>query len=180
MIDLTDFIKKNFNDMLLFLVGIAREEIKAQGHTLTGKLERSLRTDISISLGTFSGKVMVEDYGVIIDKGVKYNKIPYRRGSGAKTSKYIEALTKYFQQRGLDFKKAKGAAFATAYKQKIAREGMPTRNSYTFSSNGRRTQWIRRTTLKSNINQSLKILKLALFAQNAVQTAVTRGLQSAR
>jgi hypothetical protein len=180
MIDLTDFIKKNFNDMLLFLVGIAKKELQEQGHTLTGKLEKSLRVEISISLNSFVGKVYVSDYGIILDKGVKANKIPYRKGSGAKTSKYIEALTKYFQLRGLDFKKAKGAAFATAHKQKIEREGMPTRNSYRFASNGRRTGWIKRVTMKSNINQSLKILKLALFAKNAIETAVTRGLQSAR
>lgn len=180
MLDLTEFIKKNFNDMLLYLVGIAKKELTEQGHTLTGKLERSLRTDISISLQGFTGRVMVEDYGVIVDSGVSYRKVPYKRGSGATTSKYIDALVRFFQLRGLDPKRARGAAFATAYVQKYRREGIPTRASYRFSSNGRRTNWIRRTTMKSNINQSLKILKLALFVQNSVQAAVSRGLQNAR
>jgi len=180
MLDLTQFIKKNFNDMLLFLIGIAKDEIRAQGHTLTGKLEKSLRTDISISLSGFTGRVMVEDYGIAVDTGVKYRKIPYKKGSGATTSKYIDALVKFFQLRGLDPKRARGAAFATAHVQKYRREGMPTRASYRFSTNNRRTNWLRRTIMKSNVNQSLKILKLALFVQNSVQAAVTRGLQSAR
>ena len=47
-----------------------------------------------------------------------------------------------------------GAAFAIAKTQK--REGMPTKGSYKFSSNGRRKNW-RSFTLNQYLPQSLRI-----------------------
>jgi hypothetical protein len=45
--------------------------------------------------------------------------------------------------RGLGSREALSAAFATAKKHK--REGMPSRGSYAFSSNGRRTGFVKNT-----------------------------------
>jgi hypothetical protein len=85
-------------------------------------------------------------YGSINAAGVKANKIPFSgtkpRGQGGGTSMYIQALQKYVQQRMRinDDKKSLGIAFAIAKTQK--REGMPTKGSYSYSSTGKRTEWI--------------------------------------
>jgi len=173
MLSFDNILKTNFERALLYLVGIAKSELKAQGHRLTGNLERSLQYEVEKKLNTITGKIYIAEYGVILDKGVKPSRIPYSKGSGAKTSEYIAGLTRFFELRGLDFKEAKGAAFATAYKQKIAREGMPTRNSYTFSSNGRRLDWSRQVTNQGNINDALKLLNLALWVRSVVENAIT-------
>jgi hypothetical protein len=118
-----------------------REELKAQGHSNTGKLEKSIAYDIELKAEKIVVSMFMNTYGVFMDTGVSPSKIPYsgRTGLGGR-SKYIEGLISYFRSKGLNERNAKGAAFATATIQK--REGMPTRNSYRHSSNGRRTGFV--------------------------------------
>lgn len=118
-----------------------REELKNQGHSNTGKLEKSIAYDIELKAEKIVISMFMNTYGVFMDTGVKASRIPYsgRTGLGGR-SKYIEGLISYFRSKGLNERSAKGAAFATATIQK--REGMPTRNSYTYSSNGRRTGFV--------------------------------------
>ncbi len=124
------------------LVSELQKEIKAQGHVLTGEFLNSIETEISYERGSITITLLWSEYGNYLERGVKKNRIPFRLGSGKKSSKFIDSLIAYFEKRGLSGKEAKGAAFATAKKQK--EEGMPTRNSYKFSSNGRRTGMIER------------------------------------
>lgn len=111
-------------------------EFNAQGHKLTGAFERSLTTDIAQDGQTYTGTITGNTYGLIVNKGVPANRIPFSPGSGAKSSKYIAALIRYFQLRKLSPDDAKRAAFATAYVHK--REGMPTKASVRFSTTGKR------------------------------------------
>jgi hypothetical protein len=114
-----------------------KAELRAQGHHLTGKTEDSLFPVIKLENGT----VIMEGYGsstlAVLNYGVESNRIPYNPGSGAQTSKYIDALTAYARKRfGVSGKAAKAAAFAIAQKHK--KEGMPTKGSYKYSSTGQR------------------------------------------
>lgn len=119
-------------------------ELKQQGHYLTGSLEHSIQGNLQDISNGASLEGTVADYGYILDAGTKPNKIPYQERSGAKTSKYISALIEYFKLRkGLNEKEARGAAFTTAKVHK--REGMPTRNSYSYAQNNERKQFINRT-----------------------------------
>jgi hypothetical protein len=120
-----------------------RKELRDQGHVLTGQLEQSIDYEVIQTGGKLVFAMLLEDYGVYIDTGVPADRIPYSRGSGAGTSKYIEGLRRYWRLRGLSDKEATRASFATANKHK--REGMPTKNSYSFSSNGRRLGFFTKT-----------------------------------
>lgn len=117
-------------------------ELRDQGHKLTGGLIRSLeykvrRTANEVLIDFFSAP-----YGRILNTGVPARKIPFSPGAPrGKTSKYIEGLIRYAKKRfGFSKKQATRRAFQIANAHK--REGMPTRGSYRFSKNGRRTGWI--------------------------------------
>jgi len=156
------------------LISAAKTELKGQGHTLTGSLNNSFRFTITTLGDAIEASVYVADYAMILDKGVKKSRIPYggrRKKSGAKTSKFIEALVGYWQKRGLSQAMAKRAAFATARKQK--REGMPTRNSYSYSNNNRRKDWTKQA-LKSSKKDIMKALLIVKAFQGQLNMALNR------
>ena len=117
-------------------------ELRAQGHRLTGALEDSISFDVQTDGNTITAVMTALDYGLVMEFGVSASRIPYGGGSGG-TSKYIQGLVRFFTLRGLGSREALSAAFATAKKHK--REGMPTRGSFAFSSNGRRTGFVQNT-----------------------------------
>lgn len=147
--------RKVFEDAL-------KKELRGQGHYLTGAAEGSL----TVTLDEAKDKAGIAGEGVfyigILNDGVKANRIPYGGiGNGAKTSKYIQGLIRFWRLRGLGEKEAVRAAFATAKKHK--REGMPTRGSYAFSSNGRRKNNL--LALKRASTQVDKIISAAIDAE---------------
>ena len=92
---------------------------------------------------------LLNDYGMILNFGVEPERIPYTPNSGKKQSKYIDALKKYVTKRmGKSGKEAERIAFAIAKKQK--KDGMPTKGSFKYSKNGRRTGAIDATLAESN------------------------------
>lgn len=113
-----------------------RNILKAKGHFNTGQLEGSIKS--TITNDNLSGEMF--DYGHIVDDGTPAARIPFRPGSGAKSSKYIDALIIYFRGKGLNEKEAKSAAFATAKTQ--LKEGMSTRNSVRYSTTGNRNNFV--------------------------------------
>lgn len=135
-----DKLGKILGDYLVLKLG---QELRSQGHSLTGDLIASLEYRVR----SFAGRMVVEflanDYGAYLNTGVPASRIPYtlrgRRRGG--TSLYIQGLIRYVERRmGLRGREAVGVAFAIARAHK--REGMPTRASYRFSRNGRRTGWV--------------------------------------
>lgn len=117
-----------------------REESRAQGHYLTGAMENSL-SHIAGRLGPFrilTGTAV--EYTRFVNNGVAAGRIPFKQGSGAGKSAYIEGLRQFFILKGLSDKEALSAAFATAKTHQ--KEGMPSRRSYAHSSTGQRTGMI--------------------------------------
>jgi hypothetical protein len=124
-----------------------REESRAQGHHLTGAMENSM-SSIAGRLGPsriLTGTAV--DYTRYVNNGVASGRIPFQQGSGAGKSAYIEGLQRFFMLRkGLNEKEALSAAIATAKVHK--KEGMPTKGSYAYSSNGERTGMIEAAVTK--------------------------------
>jgi len=117
-----------------------REESRAQGHYLTGAMEQSMSSVIG-RMGTMrilTGTAV--DYARYVNNGVKPGRIPFKEGSGAGKSAYIEGLRQFFILKGLSDKEALSAAIATAKTHK--KEGMPSKASYKYSSTGQRTGMI--------------------------------------
>lgn len=163
MTKLETLLEERMVEAVGYLMQVVRDELAEQGHTLTGRLSRSIQADITVSLrdGIAKADVYLEDYGLAVNNGVAAGRIPYNPNvrTGAGTSKYIQGLISFFLKRGLTSENARGAAFATA--RKHAREGMPTRNSYRFSSNGRRTGFLEAAKTQEANAKFLEILKLS-------------------
>lgn len=140
---LNSAIYESVNNVMRMLKVAFKKELEAQGHVNTGKLLNSIEFEINLTATAVVGIMYHEEYGQQIETGVPAQNIKYSPGSGAASSKYITGLIKYFRSKGLSFKAAKRASFATANKHK--QEGMPTRKSFRFSSNGRRTGYITHT-----------------------------------
>ena len=121
-------------------------ELLQQGHKATGALIESAEQKTAFEDATrLVIDIYFNDYWVYVNNGVAANRIPYtprRRGEAARggTSKYIEALISWAKIIGIPDNEAKGFAFAVARKHSM--EGMPTRSSYRYSSNGRRTNFL--------------------------------------
>ena len=82
-------IKKVAQDLIVAL----SLELISQGHKNTGSLISSMSSKI-INLGNVKElQIFMNEYGLIVNDGVKANKVPYSRGSkrGGK-SRYIQGL----------------------------------------------------------------------------------------
>ena len=103
-----------------------------QGHRMTGAFEESL--EVVTDSNSVSG--IGNRYGIYLNIGVKPSEIkhPFARAR-------IDGLTRFVEYRmGLSGKEAVSVAYAIAATHK--REGMPTRGSYDYSDNGKRTDMI--------------------------------------
>lgn len=151
-----DSIAEGLEKALRKLQADLRSELKAQGHYNTGKLHDSIVFEIERGATGVTAFMYCEDYGLVMEFGIPAGKIPYSRGSGAGSSKYIEGLFRYFETKGLDESEARSAAFATAQVQK--REGLPTTGSYAFSSTGARTGFAE-TTLERDLETIGRVME---------------------
>jgi len=139
------------------------DELEAQGHNNTGRLMRTARVEGKlIPLGARSDLIL-QDYYIFLEKKLSPRNVPFRRGSGARSSKLIQALTRYFIRKGLPRNQARSAAFATAIVWK--REGRPTRGSRRFSRTGKRTEPLSRviSRLQSRVEKQFEEAGQGLF-----------------
>lgn len=110
-------------------------ELRYQKHVHTGNLIESLEIKVESTGDGLTGYITAMDYATYLNNGVK--NINYTEGSGNKSSKYIDALIKWWSTKpGVD--NPVRAAFNTARKQKV--EGNPTVHSRTMAP--RRTNFI--------------------------------------
>lgn len=135
-------LKRDLDKMLGFLIEETKREWKAQGKVATGRAMDSIEMRILVKGSELVGEVLVEKYMVYQDKGVPASRIPYTRGSGAGSSKLIDALIKWWgiKKSGMPLAERKSAAFATAQSWKN-KGGMPSANSAAFAPAGRVLNW---------------------------------------
>ena len=120
-----------------FINGKIVEELEQQGHILSGDIKDIDNEFERTSTGwRIVGKM--QHYAMYLEQGVKPDRILFSPGSGAGSSKFIDALEDYARKRGFD--NPKSAAFAIAHKMKS--EGMPTKGSYKYSTNSRRKEFL--------------------------------------
>ena len=151
------------------IVDELRRQYRLQGHNLTGKLIASIEQKVTLTVTGAKVQVLIVDYGVIINNGTPASRIPYTPGSGrGGTSKYIQGLQNFARLRmGLNAREALSVAFAIAKKQ--SKEGMPTKGSFRFSKNGKRT---------GAIEDTLQIIdnKIVELTSDFVEEIVTMNL----
>lgn len=109
-----------------------KKQLEIQGHRNTGRLEASIDSFVTNTGISVIGTAIMEDYGLKLDTGVKASEI-------RTTVDYINDLTDYFRSKGYQ-KQSKTIAIRTALAHK--REGRPTKGSYRYSKNGKRTGFV--------------------------------------
>ena len=117
-----------------------------QGHRGSGKLLDSLSFDVVQTGDSIELQIKGNDYGIILDTGVKWQNIPFGRGGGS-SSLYIEGLMKWIRSKGMasSNKNVRSIAFAianTQIKNTNNGFGMPTKGSLKYSKTGKRTGWL--------------------------------------
>lgn len=127
------------DDMDRVIIEALAKSFTQEKHKLTGKLIDDIKTDVEINTGGFIISYLAYKYGAYLNFGVRAERIPYTRGSGASSSLYITGLMKYVRLRmGIsDARLQKSVAFAIANKHK--QKGMPLRTL------GMGTKWIDKT-----------------------------------
>lgn len=113
------------------ITSAAAAELKEQGHFLTGSLERSIKAATTKINGGWQLQVTSSDYQKYLHWGVMPEKASMRQ---------YPFVVDYFKKRGLEEKDAKRAAAATI--KTWIKEGMPTKNSFTFAANGKRLKFL--------------------------------------
>jgi len=158
-----------YNEFAFEIATLFIDELRAQGHKATGQLIASVVVRVQERLNELELTMSHLQYGVVVNNGVSPEKVPYSRGSGAKTSKFIDALVAWIRFKGIAGgidKKVRSIAFAMANAMK--RDGIGTRGSYRFSSNGRRTMWIDYIYNRYNVSWQDRV---ALLSGNYIEEA---------
>jgi len=116
----------------LFVVRSLQTELKEQGHDASGSLLTSIENELKTNPDGFEIVVTFNDYGKFVNEG--------RRDGGKKVP--ISVLMEWIERKGIATgqKEIKNAAFAI--QRKIEQEGIPTKNSFKFTNNGRRAGFV--------------------------------------
>ena len=122
-----------------FILQQLKDELMQQGHRDTGRLINSLQYQLIQESNAVVALFTYLQYGQYVNDGVPASKVKYP----------IRVLIDWARRKG--FTDPRSAAFAIRAKHK--KEGIPTRGSFRFSRNGRRTQW--RDHVLSNIRGDL-------------------------
>lgn len=138
------------NRLLDHAVEVVKKELSDQGHRLTGSLIDTIRVEVEVKRETILGLIWMNEYFPYLDRFLPPDKVPYSPGSGRRSSKVVDALERYWKKRGLGPSEARRATFATLNKWK--KEGRPTKASFRFSKNGRRTGFLQASIAEIEAN----------------------------
>lgn len=111
----------------ILINNLIREELKKQGHYLTGNLDRSLSGIISKTAKTDTLSGFALSYINVLEQGLEPEQISF---------KMLPGLVAYFIKRGLSQEEALQAGKATIFKW--MKEGLSTQASKRFSQTGAR------------------------------------------
>lgn len=113
------------------LTQLLKDELRAQGHHNTGKLEASFASNVTVSGDEVQLSGRAIDYAGILSDGTRPEKA---------SMKQFHFVKEFFMSKGYEEKKA--GAYAAMTIKKWMREGMSTKASVRFSKNGRRLNFI--------------------------------------
>lgn len=122
----------DYNNIGKLIILELQKELIGQGHEATGNLVNSFEQRIIELPNSMVLEILMDDYGKYVNNG--------RKAGGKKVP--INVLVKWIENRAIvnGDKEVKSLAFAI--QQTIHKEGSPTKNSFSFSNNGRRKGFI--------------------------------------
>jgi len=137
MLNLVDIVAESLESYMAEMLEAVKKELEEQGHRASGKLIDSARIEISKQQTAVAGMLFMKEYYKFVDSGFK-----------PKLSRaYIDALVEWMKLPAISIgnsdKERRGIAFAIY--NVASQTGHPTPNSFTFSNNGRRKDFIAQT-----------------------------------
>lgn len=137
-------LKKLTLKALQVFIKAGQKELTDQGHRATGKLIDTMEAKIlQEDLDGLRAGIEIEDYGLDLDTGVPANKVPSPFKDVAKFKKHIEKLRDWSKKVKPGLDQLERSEFILAVNRKHRIEGIPTRASFIYSKNNRRTGWIK-------------------------------------
>ena len=112
-------VEKELKNFAKYVVTKARMNLRSSDKNSSGKLAKSLDSDVKVSKNSFQLSFMMEDYGVFQDKGVrgksssaKAPNSPFRFGTGTgKKGGLSEGINKWVKRKRFQFRDRKSGKF---------------------------------------------------------------------
>lgn len=142
-------LREHMQSGLEFLKSEIQAELEAQGHRATGKLIDEIEIIITQKTeDVMRGEIKMQDYYTYINTGTRPHWPPF------------SAIYEWAKvvKRGEDDREIR--SFSYAVQRTIAEQGTPTRGSFAYSRNGRRTEFSK-FAIDNNQDQFKEILDLA-------------------
>jgi len=112
-------VEKELKNFAKYVVTRSRMNLRSSDKNSSGKLAKSLDSDVKVSKNSFQLSFMMEDYGVFQDKGVrgksssaKAPNSPFKFGSGTgKKGGLSEGINKWVKRKRFQFRDKKSGRF---------------------------------------------------------------------
>mgnify|MGYP003653161901 FL=1 len=112
-------VEKELKNFAKYVVTKSRMNLRSSDKNASGKLSKSLDSDVKESKNSFQLSFMMEEYGLFQDKGVrgkssskKAPKSPYKYGSGTgKKGGLTEGINKWVKRKRFQFRDRKSGKF---------------------------------------------------------------------
>jgi len=112
-------VEKELKNFAKYVVTKARVNLRGSDKNSSGKLAKSLDSDVKVSKNSFQLAFMMEDYGVFQDKGVrgksssaKAPNSPFKFGSGTgRKGGLSEGINKWVKRKRFQFRDKKSGRF---------------------------------------------------------------------
>ena len=112
-------VEKELKNFAKYVVTKARVNLRGSDKNSSGKLAKSLDSDVKVSKNSFQLAFLMEDYGVFQDKGVrgksssaKAPNSPFKFGSGTgKKGGLSEGINKWVKRKRFQFRDKKSGRF---------------------------------------------------------------------
>jgi len=112
-------VEKELKNFAKYVVTRSRMNLRSSDKNSSGKLAKSLDSDVKVSKNSFQLSFMMEDYGVFQDKGVrgksssaKAPNSPFKFGSGTgKKGGLSEGINKWVKRKRFQFRDRKSGKF---------------------------------------------------------------------
>lgn len=163
-------LRRIMNEAVEIIIREGREELIEQGHNASGRLIASFEGQVQEVANQFFAEISVNDYAIYLDTGVPAKSIPYSRGSGAKTSKFIQGLFEWSQYVKPGLPDSERRAFVFSVANSMKKQGSPTSGAYAFSRNGRRKGWTDET-IRAAEESIARMIEDGKFVEIAIERA---------
>lgn len=166
---------QHYDELALDITNLYIQELMDQGHKATGKLIASVVSDVQKSLDLIELNMSHIAYGKTVNTGLKASEVP-------RTIAFIKQLADWIRVKkiagGLD-KSAENIAIRMA--KVMWKQGIPTKGSYRFSNNGRRTGWIDHIYNKYSVTWQDRIEVISLnYLENALDSMFAQTAKKSR